>query len=102
MTIHIQDASSADLALVPRSPDRLWSAFDDDRHVAHEGLLLPATLDFRLGLRELANAHLDLGEAAGRANAGHKLLTLIGSAIAVLDHGRSPSSQGVRPLGGGS
>ncbi len=72
------------MALAPRSPDRLWSPFNDDRLVAHEALLLPATLDCRLGLRELADAHLDLGEAAGRANAGNKLLTLIGSALAIL------------------
>ena len=36
----------------------------------------------RLGLRELADAHLDLGDAPGRANAGDKLLTLVASALA--------------------
>ena len=48
----------------------------------HAGLLLPATLAGRLGLGELADAHLDLGDAAGRANAGDKLLTLVASALA--------------------
>ena len=43
------------------SPDRIHIAFDDDRLVDHAGLLLPATLAGRLGLRELADAHLDLG-----------------------------------------
>ena len=57
-------------------------AFDDDRLVDHAGLLLPATLAGRLGLGELADAHLDLGDAAGRANAGDKLLTLVASALA--------------------
>ena len=62
--------------------DRIDIAFDDDRLVDHAGLLLPATLAGRLGLRALADAHLDLGDAAGRANAGDKLLTLVASALA--------------------
>ena len=69
--------------MLPTSnPDRIDIAFDDDRLVDHAGLLLPATLAGRLGLRELADAHLDLGDAAGRANAGDKLLTLVASALA--------------------
>ena len=64
------------------NPDRIDIAFDDDRLVDHAGLLLPATLAGRLGLRELADAHLDLGDAPGRANAGDKLLTLTASALA--------------------
>ena len=68
--------------LAPSSPDRIGIAFDDDRLVDHAGLLLPATLAGRLGLRELADAHLDLGAAPGRANAGDKLLTLVASALA--------------------
>ena len=60
-------------------------AFDistDDRLVADAGLLLPATLARRLGLQELADACVDLGDAPGRANAGDKLLTLVASALA--------------------
>ena len=69
--------------MLPTSnPDRIQIAFDDDRLVDHAGLLLPATLAGRLGLRELADAHLDLGDAPGRANAGDKLLTLVASALA--------------------
>ena len=64
------------------SPDRIDIAFDDDRLVDHAGLLLPATLAGRLGLRALADAHLDLGDAPGRANVGDKLLTLVASALA--------------------
>ena len=64
------------------SLDRLDTAFDDDRLVADAGLLLPATLAHHLGLRELVNEHLDLGAAAGRANPGDKLLTLVMSALA--------------------
>jgi len=64
------------------SPDRLGTAFDDDRLVADAGLLLPATLASHLGLKELVDEHLDLGERPGRANVGHKLLTLVMSALA--------------------
>ena len=68
--------------LAASDPDRIDIAFDDDRLVDHAGLLLPATLAGRLGLRELADADLDLGDAVGRANAGDKLLTLVASALA--------------------
>ncbi len=64
------------------SLDRLDVAFDDDRLVADAGLLLPATLAQHLRLRELVDEHLDLGAAAGRANFGDKLLTLVMSALA--------------------
>jgi Transposase DDE domain group 1 len=64
------------------SLDRLDTAFDDDRLVADAGLLLPATLAAHLGLKDLVDEHLDLGDRPGRANAGDKLLTLIMSALA--------------------
>ena len=67
--------------LAASNPERIDVAFDDDRLVDHAGLLLPA-LAGRLGLRALADAHLDLGDAPGRANAGDKLLTLVASALA--------------------
>ena len=35
-----------------------------------------------MGLRELVDRHLDLGDALGRANAGDKMLTLVASALA--------------------
>src|SRR3989337_1800238 len=62
--------------------DRLDTAFDDDRLVADAGLLLPATPAPHLGRGELVKKPLDLGAAAGRANVGDKLLTLIFSALA--------------------
>ena len=62
--------------------DRLETAFDDDRLVADAGLVLPATLAHHLGLRQLVDEHLDLGAAAGRANVGEKLLSLVMSALA--------------------
>ncbi|MGK2851864.1 MAG: IS1380 family transposase [Candidatus Limnocylindrales bacterium] len=64
------------------SLDRLDTAFDDDRLVADAGLLLPATLAHHLGLRELVETHLDLGDKPGRANVGDKLLSLVMSALA--------------------
>jgi|BarGraIncu01121A_1022015.scaffolds.fasta_scaffold24893_1 Transposase DDE domain group 1 len=64
------------------SLDRLDTAFDDDRLVADAGLLLPATLAQHLGLRELVDEHLDLGDKPGRAHVGDKLLTLVLSALA--------------------
>ena len=35
-----------------------------------------------MGLRELVDSHLDLGDAPGRANTGDKMLTLVASALA--------------------
>jgi Transposase DDE domain group 1 len=64
------------------SLDRLSATFDDHRLIDHAGLLLPATLAQHLGLGELVDTHLDLGAAAGRANAGDKVLTLVASALA--------------------
>ena len=63
-------------------PDRIQIAFDDHRLVNNAGLLLPATLAQHVGLRELVDRHLDLGDAPGRANAGDKMLTLVASALA--------------------
>ena len=63
-------------------PDRIHVAFDDHRLVANAGLLLPASLALRLGLGELVDQHVDLGDAPGRANPGDKLLTLVASALA--------------------
>ena len=68
--------------LPPERPDRIQIAFDDPRLVANAGLLLPVTLAHHLGLGELVDHHVDLGDAPGRANAGDKLLTLVASALA--------------------
>ena len=69
--------------MLPRNhPDRIQIAFDDHRLVNNAGLLLPATLAQHVGLRELVDRHLDLGDAPGRANAGDKMLTLVASALA--------------------
>ena len=57
--------------MLPRNhPDRIKIAFDDHRLVANAGLLLPATLALHLGLSQLVQQRLDLGDAPGRANTG--------------------------------
>ena len=63
-------------------PDRIQITFDDRRLVANAGLVLPATLARHLGLPELVQQRLDLGDAPGRANAGDKMMTLVASALA--------------------
>ena len=63
-------------------PDRIRIVFDDHRLVANAGLLLPATLAQHMGLWELVDYHLDLGDTPGRANTGDKIMTLVASALA--------------------
>ena len=63
-------------------PDRIQISFDDHRLVANAGLILPVTLAQHLGLRELVQQRLDLGNAPGRANTGDKMMTLVASALA--------------------
>ena len=68
--------------MLPRHhPDGIRIAFDDHRLVANAGLLLPATLAQYLGLPQLVNRRLDLGDAPGRANTGDKMMTLVASAL---------------------
>jgi len=64
------------------SLDALGVTFDDANAVANAGLILAATLAQHLGLRQLLDDHVDLGDAPGRANVGDKAMTLIHSALA--------------------
>ena len=68
--------------LLLEHPDRIHVAFDDHRLVTNAGLLLPAGLVLRLGLAQLVDKHVDLGDAPGRANTGDKIMTLVASALA--------------------
>ena len=82
-------------------PDRIQVAFDDHRLVADAGLILPVTLAHRLGLGELVDDHVDLGDAPGRANTGDKLLTLAASALAggdCIDDAGAPRSGGTEQV----
>jgi len=60
---------------------RLALAFDDERAVANAGLVLASTLAGRLGIEQVVDETLDLGERAGAARPGRKLLTLVCSAL---------------------
>src|ERR1700722_9762279 len=51
--------------------------FDDERVVANAGLVLPALLAGKLGLEALVNETVDLGDRAGAANAGRKVMSLV-------------------------
>ena len=69
--------------MLPRSsPDGIHIAFDDHRLVNNAGLILPSTLARHLGLPQLVQQRLDLGNAPGRANPGDKMMTLVASALA--------------------
>ena len=69
--------------MLPRNhPDRIQTTFDDPSLVADAGLLLPVTLARHLGLPQLVQQRLDLGNAPGRANTGDKVMTLVASALA--------------------
>ena len=69
--------------MLPRHhPGRLRIAFNDHRLVTNAGLVLPATLALRLGLPELVQQRLNLGDAPGRANTGDKMMTLVASVLA--------------------
>ena len=55
--------------LPSNDPDRIQITFDDHRLVA-----------LHLGLPQLVDRHLDLGDAPDRANPGDKMITLVASA----------------------
>jgi hypothetical protein len=67
---------------VPVGLDSVEVRFDDERAVADAGIVLAATLGRRLGIEALVDETVDLGERAGAANAGAKVMTLI-SAMAL-------------------
>ena len=50
--------------------DTVDVAFDDDHAVAAAGLLLPATLAERLGIEQLTDEFVDLGDRPGAARPG--------------------------------
>lgn len=57
--------------------DQLEAVFDDERAVAHAGLILTATLAQALGIEQAANEMINLGEVPGAARPGRKVMTLI-------------------------
>src|SRR5436853_7930922 len=59
--------------------------FDDERLIANAGLLLVATLSRRLGIEQMVDKMVKLGERAGAARPGRKVLTLIHAIAAGAD-----------------
>jgi DNA-binding PadR family transcriptional regulator len=57
-------------------PDVARVVFDDERVVANAGVLLPAVLAGRLGIEAVIDRTVDLGDRAGAANAGGKVMSL--------------------------
>ena len=69
--------------MLPRNHlDRIQVSFDNHHLVDNAGLLFPATVALHLSLSQLVQQRLDLGDAAGRANIGDKIMTLVASALA--------------------
>jgi hypothetical protein len=65
--------------MVKGLPDATRVVFDDERVVANAGVLLPAVLADRLGIEGLVDRIVDLGDRAGAANPGRKVMTLVSS-----------------------
>ena len=63
--------------MVHDSPDRFVVAFDDERVVANAGVMLPAVLADRLGIEAVVDRMVDLGDRAGAANPGRKVMSLV-------------------------
>ena len=61
--------------------DRAEITFDDDNAVANAGIVLTATLAERLGLEQLVDETLDLGDRAAAARPGRKVMTLVQSMV---------------------
>ncbi|MBK5221053.1 MAG: hypothetical protein JJE35_14930 [Thermoleophilia bacterium] len=72
-------------------PDSVGVEFDDERLIANAGLVLVATLSIRLGIESLVDKTLRVGQRAGAAQPGRKVLSLI-HAIAA-GGGRGPRRQ---------
>jgi hypothetical protein len=66
-------------------PDSLGVEFDDERLVANAGLVLLAALGRRLGIEQMVDKMVRLGERAGAAQPGRKVLTLIHAIAAGAD-----------------
>ena len=67
------------------SPDGLVVGFDDDHAVANAGLVLPATLAQRLGIEQIVDQLVDLGDRPGHHRPGRKVLTLVHAMAAGAD-----------------
>jgi hypothetical protein len=66
-------------------PDSVGVEFDDERLIANAGLVLVATLSIRLGIESLVDKTVRLGQRAGAAQPGRKVLSLIHAIAAGAD-----------------
>jgi hypothetical protein len=55
--------------------------FDDQRVVANAGVMLPAVLAGRLGIEELVDETVCLGERSGAARPGRKVMSLVSAMV---------------------
>src|SRR5829696_1711241 len=62
--------------------DSMVVVFDDERAVANAGVMLPALLAQRLGIEQLVDVRVAVGDRAGAANPGRKVMTML-SAMAL-------------------
>ena len=91
------------MSRVSQRIDRLEVVFDDESLVADGGLLAAGTLMDRLGLEELWDEMLRLGNRVGGANPGRKVLSLVAAMLVGgthLDHAdrlRAGATSGVLP-----
>lgn len=65
----------------PRRLDSVAAVFDDESLVAGAGMLLPITLSQRLGIEQLVEDCVDLGERPGAARPGRKVCSLIAAIL---------------------
>jgi hypothetical protein len=65
----------------PVGLDRVAVAFDDGRAVADAGIVLPMTLAARLRIEALVDRCVRLGQRAGAANPGRKVMTLLAAML---------------------
>jgi Transposase DDE domain group 1 len=66
-------------------PDSVGVEFDDERLIANAGLVVIATLGKRLGIEQMVDKMVDLGQRAGAARPGRKVLSLIHAIAAGAD-----------------
>src|SRR5579859_6403354 len=80
--------------------DSVGIRFDAAGLVANAGLILPATLGDRLGVKDLVDEHVHLGKVAGAANPGQKAMTVVASLLAGGD--QIDDVNGLRSVGEGT
>ena len=89
---------------IPKDVDRLGVVFDEGSLVADAGLLVAATLMKRLGLEQLLDETVRLGDRVGGSRPGRKVLSLVASMLvggSHIDHAdrlRAGSTQRVLPF----